>query len=71
VREGVNPPLNGLGIDVNDQLQAELPDPCIAKSVHFSKLPGRLHMEEWERRFRWENALIARCNMTALSLPME
>jgi hypothetical protein len=57
VREGVDPPLNGLGIDVNDQLQAELPHPCIAKFVHFSKLPGRVHMEEWERRFRREERL--------------
>src|ERR1700681_4469091 len=57
VREGVDPPLNGLGIDVNDQLQAELSHPCIAKFVHFSKLPGRVHMEQWERRFRGEERL--------------
>src|ERR1700686_3336186 len=57
VGKGVDPQLDGLGIEVNDQLQSELPHPRIAKFVHFAKLPGRVHMKEWERRFRREERL--------------
>jgi hypothetical protein len=50
VRERPNALPHAVLIDVNNQLQVQVPRPPLAKFDHLPKLPGRIHVQERKRR---------------------
>ena len=68
---GLMPAREPLLVDVDEQLEAELRGHAVAERDHLAELPGRVDVQQRERRLAGWNAFSARCSITALSLPIE
>ena len=69
--EGADPLFNAVLVDVHNKFEPEPFRGVVAELDHLFEFPGRIHMHKGEGRLRRVNAFIARCSITALSLPTE
>ena len=62
---------DAVGVDMDQQIEAEFADALVAKGDHLAKLPGRIDVQQGNGGLPGWKAFIARCSSTEESLPIE